>query len=127
MQRNGVPGLLTGARVGRRLALAWSGCHEKGEGLWMKECGCGGRKSKPGLQDPVRNKDIHVGQRKQDCEMQLEGDSDVRVGLEMFVTQVMGYVSTALAPGEREQAQTRAMALEPYFGALGLTLAHMRS
>lgn len=57
-------------------------------GLWMEGCRCGGRKSKCGLQDPVRNEDIHVGQREQDCKMQFEGDSGVRVGLdaEMLVT-----------------------------------------
>lgn len=65
----------------------------------MKGCGCGGRKSKPGLQDLIRNEDTHVGQRKQDCKMELEDNSEARVGLEIFATYVMGYVSAALAPG----------------------------
>lgn len=58
------------------------------DGLWMKECRCGGRKSNCGFQDPVRNEDIHVGQRERDCKTQLEGDSGVRVALdaEMLVT-----------------------------------------
>lgn len=67
------------------------------DGLWVEGCGCGGRKSKCGLQDPVRNEDIHVGQREQGCKMQLEGDPGVRVGLdaEMLVTWALEYVSTA--------------------------------
>lgn len=77
MQRSEVPGLLTGAWMGRWLVLAWSfavGRRREEEeerfgatdGLWIK--GCGGRKSKPG---PIRNEDIHVGQRKQDCRCSL--------------------------------------------------------
>lgn len=38
------------------------------DGLWMKGCGCGSRKSKPG---PAKNEDIHVGQRKQDYRCSL--------------------------------------------------------
>jgi hypothetical protein len=59
--------------------------------------------------------------------MQLKDDSKGRVELEAetCVTQVVGYVSIALAPGECVQAQARTSALEPHFGVLGLTLAHL--
>lgn len=70
------------------------------------------QKSRPGPQNPVRNEDIHVGQRKKDCKMQPGNHSEVRVEpeAEMCVTQVTRYVSTALV----RQAQAGAMALGPW-------------
>lgn len=61
--------------------MLWMDCGWKGAGVEAGRVKCG-------LQDPVRNEDIHVGQREQGCKMQLEGDPGVRVGLdaEMLVT-----------------------------------------
>ena len=83
---------------------------------------------KPGPQHPVRNEDIHVGQRKRDCACSLrtilrsEYSSRLRDVCDTG-RRVCEHSSGSL--GNAYKPRLAHWALEPHFGVLGLTLAHL--